>query len=190
MAISWRCPLSLHAYAAAGRKGAGPASDLPELRAADDLRGLLPPAGAPSRRRASRAGATGPVCSTCKSGHALLPDFIVHGRHDSVQAIGAALAAELLGDGPRRLWEAVPARTVRSWQQRFAEGADLLTASLGAVAVALVAGAPGAAAGSRADGHCAGRGGGDVVGGLTALAGQAGCPRRCRWPTSWSAASC
>lgn len=74
-------------------------------------------------------------CSACQASHALLPDFVLHRRRDSTDAVGAGLAP-----GPttgRHLYAGVPARTVRSWRQRFSDRAELLTAGLAAVATTL-----------------------------------------------------
>lgn len=77
------------------------------------------------------------ACGACRASHALLPDFIVHRRRDSVVAIGAALAAGAGVGGDVTLWAAVPPRTVRSWRHRFGSRRDLLIAGLTAVAATL-----------------------------------------------------
>lgn len=76
-------------------------------------------------------------CRGCGVSHALVPDFVAHRRRDSVEAIGAALAADAGAGGGAHLWADVPARTVRSWRQRFSGRAELLTAGLMAVTTTL-----------------------------------------------------
>ena len=76
-------------------------------------------------------------CRGCGVSHVLVPDFLVHRRRDSVEAIGAALAAGAGPSGAAHLWADVPARTVRSWRLRFDSRAELLTAGLMAVTATL-----------------------------------------------------
>lgn len=71
--------------------------------------------------------------------HALLPDFVLHRRRDSTEAIGAGVVGHGAGE---HLYAGVPARTVRSWRHRFADRADLLVAGLMAVAATWAGEAP------------------------------------------------
>ena len=66
-------------------------------------------------------------CGRCGTGEALLPDFTLRRRLDSAAAVGAAVLARhgrCSGSEVQALYSGVPARTVRSWHQRFFERAD------------------------------------------------------------------
>ena len=70
-------------------------------------------------------------------GEALLPDFVLAKRRDSTAAVGAAVLAAAgvgLPEGSARLYRGVPEQTVRSWQQRFFERAEELSALFEALA--------------------------------------------------------
>lgn len=95
-------------------------------------------------RRVREAGVTYRVlvrrarCSACGLGDAVVPDFVLRGRLDSTQAVGAAVVAYAGVELPAHaeaLYAGVPARTVRSWRQRFAGRAEQLWGRLGAVSV-------------------------------------------------------
>jgi hypothetical protein len=60
-------------------------------------------------------------------------------RRDEVVVIGAAITANVAGDGYRRIARrlGVPADTVRGWLRRFAERAELVRAHFTRCAVAL-----------------------------------------------------
>lgn len=77
-------------------------------------------------------------CSSCGIGDALLPSFVVRCRRDSALAVGAAVLArcgvELPSEAPL-LYAGTPARTVRSWRQRFSEQADDLSMRFNALCV-------------------------------------------------------
>lgn len=138
MAISWPCPISVAAYAAAGPGVAVP-------------RAACPACGRPMAfdgsyvRRVRQEGVVHRIvvqrarCSPCDAGHALLPDFILHRRRDSADAIGAGLVGH---GGGAHLYAGVPARTVASWRHRFADRAELLVAGLMAVATTWAGEAP------------------------------------------------
>jgi len=77
-------------------------------------------------------------CPSCGLSCAVLPEFVLVGRLDSVDTIGAALVTAT--GAPRteaadRLFAGVPARTVRSWKARFTERAPLLGCGLASFAV-------------------------------------------------------
>lgn len=77
-------------------------------------------------------------CSACGLGDAVVPDFVLRRRLDSASAVGAAVIAHAGVELPvqsEALYAGVPARTVRSWRQRFAERADELWGRLAAVSV-------------------------------------------------------
>lgn len=77
-------------------------------------------------------------CSHCALGDAVVPDFVLRRRLDSVSAVGAGVVAHAgidLGERATGLYAGVPARTVRSWVQRFAERAEQLWGLLAAVSV-------------------------------------------------------
>lgn len=70
-------------------------------------------------------------CSPCDASRAPLPDFVLHRRRDSADAIGAGVVGHGAG---AHLYAGVPARTVRSWRHRFAGRVELLVAGLMAAA--------------------------------------------------------
>lgn len=95
------------------------------------------------RRRVREAGVVRELtihrvrCPRCRTGFAVLPDFVVARRLDSAESIGAALAMAVGAPGAeraRRLLAGVPARTVRSWRERFAAQGDHLSAGFCALA--------------------------------------------------------
>jgi len=69
----------------------------------------------------------------------LLADLVLLRRRDEVSVIGAAIGANVAGDGCRRIARGlgVPADTVRGWLRRFAERAGLVRAHFTRCAVAL-----------------------------------------------------
>lgn len=77
-------------------------------------------------------------CPSCRTRHAVLPEFVLARRLDSADTIGAALAAPAgaLGAKSRaHLLDTVPGRTVRSWKARFADRAPLLAVGLASLVV-------------------------------------------------------
>lgn len=129
VAVSWPCQLGVTAYEAEGHRVVVPRLPCPDCRRPMAFDGSY-------RRTVRRGGVSSRVvvrrarCSSCGVGHALLPDFVLHRRRDSTDAVGAAL----VGRGAE-LCAGVPARTMRSWRQRFTGRAELLTAGLMALAV-------------------------------------------------------
>ena len=75
------------------------------------------------RRRPRRGRCTGCGCT-----HVLISDDCLLRRRDSVEVIGAALAAKALGVGHRRVATAVgvPVSTVRGWLRRFAANVEAI----------------------------------------------------------------
>jgi hypothetical protein len=137
MAIVWPCTMTPHDYSAAGRDIEVPRPDCPRcslamsfwgfysrpLRIGEEIRLLM--------RRAR--------CRHCRTSHALLPDFVVLGRLDGIEVIGAGI--EEMADGATTMATAertgVPYTTARDWRRRFASRARLLAVGFLAAAVAL-----------------------------------------------------
>lgn len=125
MAITWSCRISVAEYAALGRSVRAPRRNCSNCQRPLAFDGSYP-------RQVREAGVVHTIfvrrarCATCKVGDALLPDFVLRGRLDSAGAIGVAILAAAgvpLSRDEKRLSAKVPARTVRSWQERFAERA-------------------------------------------------------------------
>ena len=78
-------------------------------------------------------------CRGCLGTHVLLPDVALVRRRDEVVVIGAAILANVAGEGHRRIAArlGVPADTVRGWLRRFAQRAELVRAYFTGSAVAL-----------------------------------------------------
>ena len=78
-------------------------------------------------------------CRGCLGTHVLLPDLCLLRRRDEVLVIGAAIEANVAGEGYRRIAGrlGVPADTVRGWLRRFAGRAELLRSYFTRCAVVL-----------------------------------------------------
>ena len=78
-------------------------------------------------------------CRGCLGTHVLLPDLCLLRRRDEVSVIGAAIEANVAGEGYRRIAGrlGVPADTVRGWLRRFAGRAELLRSYFTRCAVVL-----------------------------------------------------
>ncbi len=78
-------------------------------------------------------------CRGCLGTHVLLSEQGLLRRRDEVVVIGAAITANVAGDGYRRIARrlGVQADTVRGWLRRFAERAELVRAHFTRCAVAL-----------------------------------------------------
>ncbi|MHB1535555.1 MAG: DUF6431 domain-containing protein [Acidimicrobiales bacterium] len=77
-------------------------------------------------------------CPSCGLGSAVLPEFVLVGRLDSAETIGAALVTATGAprtEAAHHLFAGVPARTVRSRKARFKERAPLLGCGLASFAV-------------------------------------------------------
>ncbi|MGH9170151.1 MAG: DUF6431 domain-containing protein [Acidimicrobiales bacterium] len=137
MAIVWPCPLSLDEYLAEGDAVSVP-------------RPLCPQCAEPMRfwgsyRRDVRLGDIARIivrrarCEPCRATHALLPDFVAHGRLDGIEVIGQAVADMASGAGARQVATAAAVRhtTARDWLRRFRRRAGMLAAGFSAAVVAL-----------------------------------------------------
>jgi transposase-like protein len=139
MAIVWPCPLSVESYAAAGREIEVPRPDCPQcgssmtfwsgywryIREAGRCRELFV-------RRAR--------CHRCQATHVLLPGFVIVGRLDVAETIGAVIEEVIAGpSGVRPAAERryVPHETARGWLRRFTARAKELAVSFAALSVEL-----------------------------------------------------
>jgi hypothetical protein len=126
-----------HDYAAAGREVEVPRPDCPTCSAAMGFWGFYTRPlriGEEIRLLMRRAR-----CRYCRASHALLPDFVVLGRLDGIEVIGAGIA-EMAGGATTRAAAAradVPYTTARGWRRRFASRAELLAVGFLAATVAL-----------------------------------------------------
>src|ERR1019366_2356961 len=134
VAIVWPCPLSVDAYAAAGREVEFPRPDCPSCA------GLL--VFWSGYRRYVRAGGRCRRifvprlrCGRCRVTHALLPAFVLAWRLDAAEAIGTGSAGG--GVRPAAAGLEVPYTTARGWARRFAVRAPELGVVFAALAVEL-----------------------------------------------------
>ncbi len=143
MAIVWPCPLSVDAYATAGREVEFPRPGCPScagplvfwsgyrrhVRACGRCRKIFVP-----RLR----------CGRCRVTHALLPAFVLAWRLDAAEAVGTvitAVAGGACGVRPAAARLGVPYTTARGWCRRFAARAPELGVTFAALAVELGGGA-------------------------------------------------
>jgi Domain of unknown function (DUF6431) len=139
VAIVWPCPLSVDAYAAAGREAEFPRPDCPSCR--------VPMMFWSGYRRYVRAASLclrvfipRLRCGSCKVTHALLPAFTLAGRLDTAETVGAVIAAVAggrCGVRPAAGRAGVPYTTARGWCRRFSARAPALAAAFAALAVEL-----------------------------------------------------
>jgi hypothetical protein len=139
VAIVWPCPLSVDAYVAAGRDVEVPQPDCRRcgetttwwsgywrfVRADGASRAIFVP-----RVR----------CGRCRVTDAVLPAFVLAGRLDAVETIGAVIEEVVAGSGGVRPAAArvdVPHTTARGWVRRFAVRAARLSVGFAALAVEL-----------------------------------------------------
>lgn len=177
VAIVWPCPLSVDAYAAAGREVDAPRPDCPGC------------GGAMSRwsgyRRFVRAGGVSRAifvprvrCGPCARTDAVLPAFLFCGRLDAAETVGAVLE-EVVGSpsGVRSAAAtfAVPHTTARGWVRRFAARAAGWSLAFAALAVELGGGVVGAL------GDTAGRVLAAIAAAFEAARSLAGWDRLGRW---------
>jgi transposase-like protein len=139
MAIVWPCSLSVDAYASAGRDVEFPRPDCPSCS--------LPMTFWSGYRRSVReAGLCQQIfvprvrCRHCAVTHVLLPCFVLAGRLEVVETIGAVL--EEVVDGPSGVRPAAARAdvfhtTARSWLRRFSARAVKIGVSFAALAVEL-----------------------------------------------------
>ena len=140
VAIVWPCPLSVDAYAAAGRNLGFPRPECPDCRVPMTF-------WSGYRRYARQAGGLclrifipRLRCGSCKVTRALLPAFTLAGRLDTAQTIGtviAAVAGGTCGVRPAARRAGVPYTTARGWCRRFSARAPGLAAAFAALAVEL-----------------------------------------------------
>jgi hypothetical protein len=139
MAIVWPCPLSVDAYAAAGRDAEFPRPECPSCRAPMTF-------WSGYRRYVRRAGLCRKIfiprlrCGSCKVTHALLPAFVLAWRLDVAETVGtviAAVAGGACGVRPASGRAGVPHTTARGWCRRFAARAPGLGAGFAGLAVEL-----------------------------------------------------
>ncbi|MGH8916904.1 MAG: DUF6431 domain-containing protein, partial [Actinomycetes bacterium] len=135
----WPCPLSVDEYLAAGRELEVPRPECPSCSSTMTFwSGYLR-----AVREAGRCYAMWVPrarCGGCKTTHALLPAFVVHGRLDVVETIGAVLEEVSEGPGgarPAAERAGVPHTTARGWLRRFESRAESLAVALAALAVEL-----------------------------------------------------
>ena len=139
MAIVWPCAVSVDEYVAAGRELEVPRPDCPSCSAAmvfwSGYTRALRVDGRDRRVWVRRAR-----CRACDTTHALLPAFVVVGRLDVAESIGAVLEAVASGPGgvrPAAEEAAVPHTTARGWWWRFRAHAERLAAVFHALATEL-----------------------------------------------------
>lgn len=78
-------------------------------------------------------------CGACRVSHAFLPAFLLTGRLDVVEAVGAVIKEVAGGSGVRPAGRRVdvPYTTARGWWRRFRERAERLGLAFAALAVEL-----------------------------------------------------
>ena len=139
MAIVWPCPMSVDAYAAAGRGVVVPRPDCVGCGSAMTFWSgywrHVRAAGRCLRVFVPRAR-----CPGCAATHALLPGFLLVGRVDVVATVGAVLEQVIDGRGgvrPAAERAGVPHTTARGWLRRLGAHATRLAVTWAALAVDL-----------------------------------------------------
>jgi len=139
VAIVWPCPLPVDAYVAAGSQVEFPRPDCPSCAGR-----LVFWSGC--RRYVRAAGRCQKIfvprvrCGRCRVTHALLPAFVLAGRLDAVEAVGAVVEEVTGGRGgvrPAAARLGVPHTTARGWVRRFGARARDLGVAFAALAVDL-----------------------------------------------------
>ena len=139
MAMVWPCPLTVDAYAKAGRDVRFPRPGCPAC-----ARPMVFWSG--YRRDVREAGRCRKIfvprlrCGPCRVSHALLPAFVLAWRLDAAETIGsviAQVAGGACGVRPAAERAGVPHTTARGWVRRFASGAARLGPGFAALAVEL-----------------------------------------------------
>ena len=127
VSIVWPCSLSVDEYVALGREVEFPRPDCPSCSVPTSrwsgYQRQVREAGQYSRIWVPRVR-----CGPCKVTHALLPAFVVAGRLDVAETIGAVIDEVVGRDGgvrPPARRRDVPHTTARGWVRRFvARGAE------------------------------------------------------------------
>ena len=139
VSIVWPCPLSVDEYVSAGRTLEFPRPDCPSC-----LMKMTFWSG--YRRQIREDGRCHSMwvprvrCDRCRATHALFPAFVLVGRLDVVETVGAVL--ETVVEGPVGVRPAaanvqVPHTTARDWLRRFGSRAFELAVAFAALAVEL-----------------------------------------------------
>ena len=129
MSIVFACPLSVDAYADLGRDVEVPRPNCPVCSEAMGFWGFYV--------RDVRVGTVVKLlvrrarCRGCRTSHAMLPDFVAHGRLGGIEVIGAGIEAMANGVGARSaaVVTGVSHTTVRDWCRRLASHAPQGVAS-------------------------------------------------------------
>jgi hypothetical protein len=139
VSIVWPCHLSVDAYVEAGRAVEVPRPDCPAC--------AVPMSFWSGYRRDVRDGGVcrrvfvpRVRCGVCATSHALLPAFLLVGRLDVVETVGAVIADVASGrSGVRPAAErlGVPHTTAREWWRRFKARAARLAVAFSALAIEL-----------------------------------------------------
>ncbi|HLG66316.1 MAG TPA: DUF6431 domain-containing protein [Acidimicrobiales bacterium] len=139
MAIVWPCPLSVDAYATAGRSVEVPETPCPTCR-----RVLAPWSGywrfVREAGRCLRVFVRRGRCAPCRVTHALLPAFALPHRLDVAETVGAVLDAVVGGLGgvrPAAAAAGIPHTTARGSVRAFLARAGDLAVRFAALAVEL-----------------------------------------------------
>ncbi len=139
MAIVWPCPLPVDAYVAAGSRVEFPRPDCPSCAGPlvfwSGYRRYVRVAGRCQKIFVARVR-----CGRCRVTHALLPAFVLAGRLDAVEVVGAVVEEVAGGRGGVRPVAArlgVPHTTARGWVRRFQARARDLGVAFAALAVDL-----------------------------------------------------
>jgi hypothetical protein len=139
VAIVWPCPLSVDAYAAAGREVEFPRPGCPSCAGPvvfwSGYRRFVREAG-----RCKRIFVPRVCCGPCGVTHALLPAFVLAGRLDVAETVGEVLGEVAGGPGgvrPAAARLGVPHTTARDWARRFQARAGELGVAFAALAVEL-----------------------------------------------------
>jgi Domain of unknown function (DUF6431) len=141
VAIVWPCRMSIEQYAAAGRDVPVPRPHCPTCSEDLSFEGSYPRVvrDAHGKRWALRIRRG--RCRRCDRSEALLPDFVVKHRLDTIDTVGDAIIG-------RPLAETIPRSTARSWLRRFRRHEPVLRTGLAATYVALAGTYPPVVAGS------------------------------------------
>ncbi len=139
VSIVWPCSLSVDAYVSAGRAVVFPRPECPSCSTPMSL-------WSGYRRHVRQEGLCQRVfiprvrCGSCEVTHAMLPAFLLVGRLDVVETVGAVLegvAARRVGVRPAAEGVSVPHTTARGWCRRFRLRAPWTAVAFAALAVDL-----------------------------------------------------